>query len=436
MVDANPVSIADKLYFIAGSQSQPTQKYLWRTDGTPSGTFTITASVADFTPNYLLTALNGNLLLRAATPATGAELWISDGTRTGIRLLKEIQTGPASATYNGWFGFNGHFYFALDEEGKAMWWNTDGTAANTTPLTIRNRSAGPVNAQMLAQNNSVVYLTAHVSDKTVELWRFDRQGFQIVKTFTGATSSQAATVVGQAVLQNNKLYFFASVAGGSSGIWRSDGTTSGTTLLLEKPFATAIESAPESGLYPHTLIAPGSEALFFFEDDPPLLRLWRLDSAAARFTLVKTMRARSDDGLYHAIHYDVALTYDKKFYFALNWHDDQLNRTQTEFWQSDGTPAGTERLVTLPFAARLALVSPHGLFILGPASLLVLPWTQPYPTRICNLASPSPLYPTLFAHRGQLYITERTTGSETASLWRLDPATLQPITVFLPVVKK
>jgi ELWxxDGT repeat protein len=434
--NANLVSAGDKLYFIAGSRQQPAQKYLWRTDGTPSGTYTITAPTANFTPNYLLTALNSSLLLRAATPATGAELWYSNGDRTGVQLLKELKPGPTGATYTGWFVLAGRFYFALDEEGQATWWSTDGTAAGTTPLTSRYRGPVPVNAQVLAQDASTVYLTTHLSDKAIELWRFDQRGFQRLKTFTAANAQAGAVVVGQGVVQNRNLYFFAGAAGSPGGLWRSDGTTVGTTLLLEKPFVAAGGVALEGGLYPHTLIAAGRNMLYFFEDDPPLLRLWQLDSGVDRFTLIKTLRARREDGLYHAIRYDMALAYENKLYFSLTWQDEQRNLLQTELWQSDGTATGTARLTTLPFAARLALVGEQGLLILGPGSLLALAWNQSHPAVVCALGSPSPLNPLLFTHHGQLYLAGRNAGAEAASLWRLDPATIQPTTIFLPVVTK
>jgi len=434
--NANPVSVGDTLYFVAGSRQQPAQKYLWRTNGTPSGTYTITAPVANFMPNYLLTALNGNLLLRAATPATGAELWYSTGDRTGVQLLKEMKPGPTGAAYSGWFVFAGGFYFALDEEGKATWWSTDGTAANTVPLTTRDRDPMPVNAQVLAQDATTVYLTAHLSDKAIELWRFDQRGFQRIKTFTAETALTSAVVIGQGVVQNHKLYFFAGTADSPGGLWRSDGTASGTILLLAKPFVAAGGPTLESGLYAHTLIAVGRNTLYFFEDDPPLLRLWRLDSGLERFTLVKTLRTRSEDGLYHAIRYDMALAYANKLYFSLTWQDEQRNLLQTEFWQSDGTDTATARLTSFTFAARLALVGEQGLLILGPASLLALAWNQSHPAVVCTLGSPLPLNPLIFTHQDQLYLAGRNAGTEAAALWRFDPVTIQPTTIFLPVVTK
>lgn len=432
----NLVTIGKTLYFVASQGTGPaTKKYLWQTDGTPTGTFTLTATLADFTPNYLLTALNGQLLLRASTPATGAELWRSNGTATGTQPLKELAPGAAGVTYAGWFVFGGRFFFAVYEEATTRWWVTDGTAAQTVPLTTLYPGATPVNAQVLAQSPTELYVMAHVSDRAAELWRFDRRGFHKVKSFTGTATSRAATVIGQALLQNGKLYFFASVAGGPSGLWRSDGTTAGTTLVWEKAFV-AQTVATDGGVYPHTLVAGGPAHFFFFEADPPLLRLWRFDRSSNEFTLVRTIRARSTDGVYYDIQYDNAIAHNQTLYFALGWHDSRADEAHTELWQSDGTPVGTFRLTTLPTATRLAFDAPQGLFLVSPSNLVALPWEQPYPTVICNFDAPFLLSPNAFYQQGQLYLTGRKSGADTEHLWRLDLTTLRPTTVFLPLIGK
>lgn len=432
----NLVTIEDSLYFVASHGTEPAAtKYLWQTDGTPTGTFTLTATLADFTPNYLLTALNGNLLLRASTPATGAELWRSDGTTVGTQLLKELAPGAAGVTYAGWFVFGGRFFFAVYDEVTTRWWVTDGTAAKTVPLTTLYPGTTPVNAQVLAQSPTELYMTAHVSDREAELWRFDRRGFRKVKSFSGTATSRAATVIGQALLQNGNLYFWASVAGGPSGLWRSDGTSAGTTLLWEKAFVAQTAAATDGGVYPHTLVAGGPAQLFFFEADPPLLRLWQLRQPAEALTLVKTIRARSTDGVYYDIQYDNAIAYNQTLYFALGWHDRRANATHTELWQSDGTPTGTSRLTPLPMSTRLAFGAPQGLVLVSPSNLVALPWEQPYPTVICNFDAPFLLSPSSFYQQGQLYLTGRKTGADTARLWRLDLTTWRPTTVFLPLIE-
>ena len=433
----NLVPLGDSLYFIAGDGSGPAApNYLWHTDGTPTGTFTLTATLADFTPNYLLTALNGQLLLRASTPATGAELWRSDGTAAGTQPLQELAPGTAGVTYTGWFVFGGRFFFAVYEEETTRWWVTDGTAAKTVPLATLYPGATPVNAQVLAQSPTELYVTAHVSDREAELWRFDRRGFRKVKSFTGTATSRAATVIGQALLQNGNLYFFASVAGGPSGLWRSDGTTAGTTLVWEKAFVAQTVAATDGGVYPHTLVAGGPAQLFFFEADPPLLRLWQLRQPAETLTLVKTIRVRSTDGVYYDIQYNNAIAYNQTLYFALGWHDSRVDEAHTELWQSDGTPAGTYRLTALPIATRLAFSAPQGLVLVSPSNLVALPWDQPYLTVICNFDAPFLLSPSSFYQQGQLYLTGRKSGVDINRLWRLDLTTWRPTTVFLPVIGK
>lgn len=426
--NTNVITLGDTAYFIAGSAAT-TKKYLWRTDGTPTGTFTVTAALADFTPNYLLTTFQDKILLRASTPATGAELWRSDGTTAGTQLLKELAPGPAGMTYAGWFVFGGRFFFAAYQNDTTQWWVTDVTAAQAFPLATLYPGAAPDNAQVLTQSSTALYLTAHVAENEVELWRFDRRGFRLIKRFTGAV-----TGIGQALLQRETLYFFASVADGPTGLWRSNGTTVGTTLLWEKPFVAQAEVADDGGVYPYTLLAGGAEQLFFFEADPPLLRLWRLQPSGDVPALVKTIRARSANGVYYDVQYDTALVYNQTLYFTLRWHDPLGNESQIELWQSDGTAGHTYRLTTLPATTRLAFGAPQGLILASPTALVALPWSHPSPTVICTFAAPFLFAPNPVYQQGQLYFTGRSAGTDVDRLWYVDLASVHPTTVFFPVI--
>ena len=96
----NLLTMGDAVYFISRDESGAgiDPRYLWRTDGTPTGTFTITAPAIDFSPLYLFATINDKLILRATTPTTGAELWLTDGTTQGTQLLKDMTPGPDDTT--------------------------------------------------------------------------------------------------------------------------------------------------------------------------------------------------------------------------------------------------------------------------------------------------------------------------------------------------
>lgn len=441
---ANLVSIGDVVYFISrdetGGGTDP--RYLWRTDGTPTGTFTLTAPVDEFTPLYLMASIDDKLVFRASVPATGAELWISDGTPQGTQLLKDVTPGPAATTYQStWFELQQRLFFGVYEEGEISWWVTDGTMTNTVPLEALYSGEQPANLQWLTQSTTEAYLVSYAAGQTMTLWRFAEAGFQPVKVFTGSTDSAEQAIMGQALVQNGKLYFFAKIAGGGSGLWRSDGTAAGTTLLFPSDFVLPTASTVVSGVHPYTLLATADGTLYFFEYDQPLVRLWRLDSQTDTVTLVKTIRLRSEDDVYYDAHYEAALIYDEYLYFSLWWRDNRLDLSQMEIWRSDGTATGTQLFTTLPNSSLLNFGTPRGLFLTtnsGVAGTYIsfAAWQYPRATVVCNLGSHFIAYPQPFLHNNTIYVSGRDAWLGKEYLWRLDPDLLQPTTIFFPNIAR
>ena len=133
-----------KLFFTAKDDAHGDE--LWVSDGTAAGTRMVKDIYPGATgsnPQWLCVA--GELcFFAAATAATGNELWVSDGTEEGTKMVKDIYPGafssdPIQLTALG----NKVLFFALDEESEALpvadltstneqWlWISDGTAAGT-----------------------------------------------------------------------------------------------------------------------------------------------------------------------------------------------------------------------------------------------------------------------------------------------------------------
>lgn len=93
-------------------------------------------------PDDLVT-LGERVLMRAGDAATGAELWTSDRTPNGTRLLRDIAPGAVSSSPEGLFVWNGAAYFSADDgvHGRELW-RSDGTPAGTWMLA--DTVAGPV----------------------------------------------------------------------------------------------------------------------------------------------------------------------------------------------------------------------------------------------------------------------------------------------------
>lgn len=136
----------NKLFFSAYDIAHGRE--LWVSDGTTAGT----KLVKDIEPGHNGTVsllhgeINGNLLFEAITTAGGRELWVSDGTAAGTVMIADIYTGtgngkiPTRAELNTLSGFNGcnfmhdgKFYFAgaSDTGGGVQLFVTNGTAAGT-----------------------------------------------------------------------------------------------------------------------------------------------------------------------------------------------------------------------------------------------------------------------------------------------------------------
>ena len=146
--NSSPSNFAEfngKLYF--GADDGENGRELWVSDGTTEGT----RLVADISSGYsyprYLTELNGRLYFTADDGENGRELWVSDGTAEGTQLVADINPGnsdggyPNSSNPEYLTAFEGKLYFNADdgENGRELW-VSDGTTEGTQLLEDINSS--------------------------------------------------------------------------------------------------------------------------------------------------------------------------------------------------------------------------------------------------------------------------------------------------------
>lgn len=112
---------------------------LWRSDGTPEGTVPVrqmsfpsrNVPIEAGTRIQGLTPYAGRLYFSAEGESEGFELWSTDGTAEGTRLVRDINPGGASSP-EGFTVAGGKLYFSANDGAHGIeLWESDGTADGT-----------------------------------------------------------------------------------------------------------------------------------------------------------------------------------------------------------------------------------------------------------------------------------------------------------------
>lgn len=146
----------------------------WITDGTESGTVMLkdintTNANSGSNPNYF-TEYNGKVYFAASNGLTnGTELWVTDGTEQGTKILKDILPGSNSSNPERFVVVkNKLYFFATNASFSKEIWVTDGTEEGT-------KSLAPVaSASSLLSYNDALYAVARVSSSDaigIELYK-------------------------------------------------------------------------------------------------------------------------------------------------------------------------------------------------------------------------------------------------------------------------
>jgi ELWxxDGT repeat protein len=109
---------------------------LWKTNGTEVGT-KLVKDINPYNssyPNYL-TDVKGTLFFFADDGVHGTELWLSKGTDKETKLVKDIEPGYASPYTPELCSAGGKLFFVNGSTYPTTVWSSDGTEANTKPIT-------------------------------------------------------------------------------------------------------------------------------------------------------------------------------------------------------------------------------------------------------------------------------------------------------------
>jgi ELWxxDGT repeat protein len=260
----------------------------------------------------------GNTAYISLLAGSNSQLWVSDGTAANTVKILEFPSGsPAPQSLNN---LNGTLVFT---QGSSVW-RSDGTQAGTVKLS--NPAIGtPVNPTALFNLNGTLYFGANGG-----LWKTDG-------TDAGTTivSSAPSTLSWFAQL-NGKLFFSANSQSGYE-LWISDGTAAGTMVLKDiypgsqSSFPSQMTNVNGTLYFNATLPGVGTE-------------LWKSDGTSAGTVLVADIDPGSDSS-----NPTEFKNLNGKVSFMATGASDSGGTAG--LYVTDGTPGGTQRLLTINPAA-------------------------------------------------------------------------------------
>jgi len=317
---------------------------IWRSDGTLAGTrllADVCSGSCSSNPSSL-TISNGKLFFTADDGVHGRELWKSDGTPEGTSMVAEILPGR-SIWISDLIDADGVlFFFAADGVHGYELWTSDGTTAGTHLVKDIAPGSNWINGRFMATSGHRLLFAAYYGTQWPAPWVSDgteegtmmvadiRPGANAVDpNYDPLVSGRDATPAPQGG------FLFAADDGTGTALWLTDGTPGGTARL------SAAASPHEMTVF--------QGAVYFAASDLTGVELWKSDGTALGTVQVKDLRA----GAGSSDPRELTVAGTRLFFRA----DDGAHGA--ELWKSDGTTAGTARMADLnPGAADAFPVTP------------------------------------------------------------------------------
>lgn len=297
------------------------------------------------------TAQIGDLLFFWAQDGQhGIELWVSDGTEAGTYLLADIWPGPGSAgnPLSYMISMGETLFFVANDSlhGMELWKYEVGS---TGPVLLADMLPGPEGsypnlfadeAAKVFQNRLYFNGSNKGKSQDRELWCTDGDSVFLVKNIhPGQTQNGWLSSFPSAFLvYEDHLYFSAHAPNSGREVWRTDGTTDSTRLVLD------IWPGKNDGGWNGPVVFQGEMFFVGRHGIPgstgtslPGFEVWKSDGTEAGTVLLKNIHPSGNGIDFHLPYHFVE--YQQHLYFLAN---DSLHGF--EVWKTDGTEAGTHLL--------------------------------------------------------------------------------------------
>jgi ELWxxDGT repeat protein len=319
---SNPSGFANinNLTVFTAQERQYDEGGIWRTDGTPTGTFRLHKAP-------------GSVQALASTPTTAYfmsyesnfkyELWKTDGSLAGTAALKSFTRYDVENATT----VNNLMFFSFYSDGKL--WRTDGTAAGTILL------ADVHDIMQIYGGGSVLYFVVRTEANHIELWRSNgtTTGTFSIKQIATDTPPSPAWARQNFAYLNGILYFLANDLVHGFEVWRTNGTTAGTYMFAD----LNVSDNNNMGAFDFDIASLYTHQNYLYisaRDNSGIWKLVRTNGSTAP-TKVSDLFPVSN----------MVSSSDRLYLFATNSHTNPQAITHTlNLWVTDGTGPGTMKL--------------------------------------------------------------------------------------------
>jgi ELWxxDGT repeat protein len=350
--------VGGKVIFAGAATDTPNDQVVWVSDGTEAGTQVLVAADPGAAgspgdpPRYV--RAGDKVFFPANTKAAGSELYVTDGTPDGTRMVRDLVPGPNSGVslsrYARWgLGWKDRLYFYNFDGGGAQvqLYVTDGTDAGTQALTSWTNKNGSLYGDTfdMVVFGDALYFTFFGGSVDFRLWVTDGTPAG-TNPFDDGSADNGKGVHGFARTFNivgDKLTFQAySTTSNYNSLWAIDG--SGAPAVELAQVLAVQDNVSNSNRFANL----GARAVFTgyaSGKSSSTAVLWITDGTPAGTKQLSTVHPLSD-------HHFAPLG-DQLVFFG-----DPANASNYEPWITDGTEVGTHLIKELRPGAAGSITAP------------------------------------------------------------------------------
>lgn len=270
----------------------------WVSDGTAAGTARITdlaiSGQTEHSSPLWFTAAGTRAFFAATDREHGRELWVTNGTDAGTRRVRDINPGEGHSAPDNLLAVDGNLYFnagpTFDNSDRHLW-RSDGTEAGTVQLGGMIAQEASCGAWAATMNGRVWFFAHTYPSSAVALWSTDGSAAGTRLEFELPDEIRYLPAC-HLLPSANGLVFTSGYSATAGTLWRTDGTEAGT-LQLGNITPTGAGAGGQQG---ESLFAAVGGFVYLLADDPAGTgrELWRTDGTSAGTTLVTDLTPGAD----------------------------------------------------------------------------------------------------------------------------------------------